>query len=51
MIARLTTAISEKKPKFMDEQIKVGKGKKKAPEINPHNGLKLFPKLLCIGKN
>ena len=43
IIARLTTAISEKKQKFTDKQIRVAKGKKKAPEIDPNNGLKSFP--------
>ena len=43
MIAQLTKAISEKKPKFTDKQIRVTNGKKKAPEINPNNGLKSFP--------
>ena len=43
--ARLTTTISAKKPKFTDKQIKVAKGKKTAPEINPNNGLKSFPPL------
>ena len=42
LIARLTTTISEKKPKFMDNQIRVAKGKKKAPEINSNNRLKAF---------
>ena len=44
MIARLTMAISEKKSKFTDRQIKEAEGKKKAPEINPTDGLKLFSK-------
>ena len=43
MIVQLTKAISEKKPKFTDNQIRVAKGKRKAPEINPNNGLKSFP--------
>ena len=43
MVKRLTIAMLNKKPKFTDNQIRVAKGKKKAPEINPNNGLKLFP--------
>ena len=37
-------AISQKKPKFTDKQIKEAEGKQKAPEINPTDGLKSFPK-------
>ena len=43
MVKQLTIAMVNKKPKFTDNQIRVAKGKKKAPEINPSSNVQSLP--------
>ena len=43
LVKQLTIAMVNKKPKFTDNQIRVAKGKKKAPEINPSSNVQSLP--------